>query len=322
MVKFLRRIVPLLFVSSLVLGACTSKNAETPDPSAIATHAVQTVEARLTQTAMAVPPTQASTPTVSPSPTPFATATIPPIPTSPPSSGGGNEQDTCLKAVLISETVPDGTIVAPGQSFWKTWTIRNAGTCTWDSSYKFVYWQGDLMGGALVYDLPGAARPGETLDIPIQLLAPAKEGSYRGYWKIQAPSGAIFGVGEQNYPLWVDVVVSDNPVYAVTSVDYKIVREPEYGCGQANTWYTYYATITVNGPVTVIYHWHFSNGKPEEEPPDPLVFTEAGSKTVSYVWQIHRGAEHKPRSMWIYVESPNDQEFDSNKIYFNYDCND
>ncbi len=306
----------------LLLGACTPSESA-PDASAIATHAVQTVEARLTQTAEALPAETESPSEPSPVPaTPTETFTpVPsPLPTTQPVSGG--QQDDCLQASLVSETVPDGTIVAPGQSFWKSWTILNTGSCAWNSAYKFVYWSGDLMGGALVYDLPGGARPGETLEIPIELLAPMKEGNYRGYWKIQAPSGALFGVGENDSPLWVDIVVSDNPVYSVTSVSYKIVRDPEFGCGQANTWYTFYATITVNGPVTVVYHWHFSNGKPEEYPPDPLVFTEAGSKTVSNVWQVHRGVVHKPRSMWIYVESPNNQEFDSNKLYFNYDCDD
>src|SRR5262249_11272754 len=39
-------------------------------------------------------------------------------------------------ASFVSETVPDGTTVSPGQSFTKTWTVRNSGTTTWNSNYK------------------------------------------------------------------------------------------------------------------------------------------------------------------------------------------
>ena len=65
----------------------------------------------------------------------------------------------------------------------------------WNSSYKFVFMDGDVLGGAYIYNFPGFAAPQDTVEIPVQLYAPTSTGSYTGYWKIQAPDGTIFGVG-------------------------------------------------------------------------------------------------------------------------------
>src|SRR5205085_2302887 len=40
---------------------------------------------------------------------------------------------------FVSETIPDNTTEPAGQSFTKTWTVRNTGTTTWDSSYSLQY---------------------------------------------------------------------------------------------------------------------------------------------------------------------------------------
>lgn len=40
-----------------------------------------------------------------------------------------------LAVAFVSETIPDGTQLQPGESFTKTWTIRNSGTVTWSSVY-------------------------------------------------------------------------------------------------------------------------------------------------------------------------------------------
>ena len=50
---------------------------------------------------------------------------------------------------MISETIPDGTIYAPGQKFTKTWEIKNTSNCSWNTSYKIVFWDGNTLGGAI-----------------------------------------------------------------------------------------------------------------------------------------------------------------------------
>lgn len=308
-----KKMMPLLLGLVLLASSC-APTAATPDENAISTAAAQTVEARFTQ--MADPP-PVSTPTKKPA----STATSLPAPAPTPTKGTGYTAppEGCLQASLISETVPDGTVFSPGEYFWKYWYVQNTGTCTWDSSYKLVFMSGDILGGAAIYDFPGGANPDETVEIPVQFLAPAQNGSYRGYWKIQSPSGYIFGVGNDQ-SFWVDISVSDNPDYRVTSVQYTISREPATGC-PVNVWYTTYATITVNGPTTVEYEWQLSNGKAPEKPAKPIEFTAAGTKKVSHVWQLHSGSVIKDRWVWINVYAPNNQEYQNNLAHIVYDCN-
>ncbi len=197
-----------------------------------------TVQAQNTQEAALTPtnPPATDLPPVLFSPTPGATR-IPP--TAPPA--GSVDIKPCYSANFVSDvTIPDGTIVTPGQTFMKTWRVMNSGSCAWDSTYKFVFVDGDIMGGGYVYSFPGAAAPGETVDIPVQLYAPVDAGTYTGTWEIEAPDKTLFGVGQYNQPLSVQVVVvngtpSNNKTaspYGVVNVTYNDVTRV---CKNANT---------------------------------------------------------------------------------------
>ena len=276
------RLFSILVGSALVLGACGPSAAD----AAISTAVEQTVEARFTQ--MAETPTETPTPTSAPSPT--ATATN--ITYSGPATG-------CGLANLMGEDPPDGTIFKPGETFWKTWRIKNSSICTWDSTYKLVFVEGDLLGGAYVYNFPQPAIPGEIVDVKIELWAPAEDGSYRGYWRLQAPSGVGFGVGEYNEDMWVDITVSSekHPDYGVTNVTYEVVRNPQFGC-RVNVWYTINATITVSGPGEVVYSFVKSDGTEEK---GRISFNEAGSKTVSMTWGLRWGRAKKV--FWVVLRT-------------------
>ena len=249
--------IAFLSISAFALGACAPS---ATDPT-IATFVAMTVQAQDTQRAQFTPtslPTSES-PTLHPTLTPVTTKAPP---TAPPAIGSVK---ACYSASYVSDvSIPDGTIVSPGSTFWKTWRIKNDGSCTWNSSYKFVFMDGDLMGGAYVYALPVVAAPGDTVDIPIQLFAPTETGTYTGNWKIQAPDKTIFGVGQYSVPLSVQVVVgSGTPannktqsVYDVTSVAYHVTRR----CTTANTFWHMTADLTSNGPVTVTFNWLQSDG--------------------------------------------------------------
>lgn len=85
---------------------------------------------------------------------------------------------------------------APGQAFQKGWRIRNSGTCTWDSSYAFVFAGGNTtaarMGGQN-QSIQGTVAPGQTLDVFVDLVAPLAPGTYQGFWTMRAPTGLLFG---------------------------------------------------------------------------------------------------------------------------------
>jgi hypothetical protein len=297
---------------ALLVSACGQA---TPDVAAISTAAAQTVEARFTQMAE-----DTTTPTPKPKATrtpsqlkPTSTSTIITINNTP-----SGPVKPCLRASFSgSETIPDGTIIKPGETFSKTWRIKNLGTCTWDSGYSMVFDRGNAMGTTYSFPLPQVVYPEQEIDVSINLTAPASEGPYRGYWRIQTPWGGTLGFGEYDESIWVDIFVSSSskPQYTVTSVIYNIVRDPTFGC-QTNVLYTIYATLTVNGPTEVKYYWLKSDNT--RETGKPIVFTQAGSKIVSVSWQLHRGASTNPRWVMLIVEAPNNQEF--GKASFTYDC--
>jgi len=139
-------------------------------------------------------------PTVTPLPQVTAAPTVSTV---PPTTG-------CNRATFLSDvTVPDGTVFTPGQAFTKTWRFRNTGKCTWTTDYSLVFSTGDQMGGPASFKLPSTVAPGQTIDLSVNLTAPATEGSYRGYWLFNDATGKPFGVGIQgNRPFWLAIGVS------------------------------------------------------------------------------------------------------------------
>ena len=308
-----RSILTTLTTFALLLAGCSAAM----DESTVATAVAMTVQARDTQAALqaTATPSATSLPSILASATTGSTKAPP---TAPGPNGTGNF--CAASASLVGETVPDGTIMSPGQQFTKVWRVKNTGTCAWDSTWKFIFSQGDLMGGAYVYNFPQPAAPDQTVDVPIVLTAPTEGGTYKGYWKIQSPWGGIIGVGEPDVPLWVEVVVGGGggttPAYGVTSVTYDITRDPAGGCA-TNVFYTVTAYITVNGPVTVKYVWQQSDGN-SDNGKGTLTFTEAGSKAVSRSWSLHLGSATNERWMRITTTSPTAAVY--SKATFYYTC--
>lgn len=144
----------------------------TTNPDLAYTAAVQTVSASLTQAAR-----------LTPSPSPQVTATITP----PPTSRGAD------RAVYVADvTIPDGTVLAPGAAFVKTWKLQNAGTSTWTTSYSLGFISGEKMGADTSVSLPQSVAPGQQIDISVDMIAPTDLGIYQGWWKMKNASGQLF----------------------------------------------------------------------------------------------------------------------------------
>ena len=305
----------ILMLFTLFVTSCGGAEAESDT---VATAVAMTVAAQETERAQA---TVTPIPTVAgPTSTPEAKPTDQTVPTfSPPTAPGPiGSDDPCLLANLVSETIPDGTIMQPGETFWKTWRLKNNGTCTWNSAYKIVYWSGDLMGGLLEYQFPEVIGPGDEVDVTLFLKAPSSNGNFSSYWKLQSEWGGQFGVGQYDEPFYVQVNVNDSskPNYTVTNVTYTIVRDPTAGCA-TNVWYYVNATITTNGPVTVKYQWRQSDGN-DSSTGKTLKFTEAGSQTITRSWSFHLGASPGTKWMQIVIFEPEHQAYP--QATFVYDC--
>ena len=111
---------------------------------------------------------------------------------------------------LDDVTIPDNTVVAPGQTFRKTWRIQNAGSCSWSGGYQLVFTSGDTMGVNYAANLPAVVAPGETVEVSVDLTAPTALGVYQSNWKLRSPNGNVFGTSNSdNDAIWVKIIVSD-----------------------------------------------------------------------------------------------------------------
>jgi len=139
--------------------------------------------------------------TAIPSLTPLPKPTNTPKPTLPPPCDGAS--------FITDVTVDDGTVFVPGARFTKIWRLKNVGTCTWTNSYTLNYKSGDQMNGPISIPLPTTVGPGQTVDIPLNLIAPIYDGSYRGNWILKNGSGIEFGIGSgYKSSIYVDIKVS------------------------------------------------------------------------------------------------------------------
>lgn len=297
------KLLTILTTITLIVSACGSAQL---NEAAVSTAVAQTVQAQNTLETASVETSPAATRTPSPLALASPLATV----TGAPSTGVAAGFCTA-SASLIGETIPDGTIVQPGETFTKVWQIYNSGTCTWDASWQLVFSSGDLMDGLTVYSFPQPAQPGQTVDVPVILRAPAENGTYTGEWMLKSPWGESFGVGQYSVPISVSVVVgSGTPenrrtetVYGVTAVTYEVDRR----CSLANTFYTITAHLTTNGPVDVTFTWVQSDGNNRRN--NDLTFTEASTKSSQREWSQHKDSAQNPRWVQVIVTSPTYQEF-------------
>jgi len=282
------RLFHVFIICTLFLGACNLPS-DNPEGAA-ATYAAQTVEALIKTTTT---PTLSGNNTATPTFTPLPTNTNTPAPTATP---------TCPQALFVTDvTIPDGTVMTPGQTFTKKWRIRNTGECAWNG-YSVVFDTGDSMGGPASKPL-GVVNPGQEVDVELSLTAPASSGNYRGYWRVVTNNNVLVPMlnGYQGRAFYVDIKVQSPPTatnipFAVTSVN--ITTSGSCGSFTAN------ASVTTNGPGTVTYTWKFSDGA--TVPNETMNFASAGTQTDSYTWNVGAAGTH-----WIdvYIITPNNQQF-------------
>lgn len=126
--------------------------------------------------------------TASPAPTATPGATRAPVPVFPTATA------FCVNdARFVADlTVPDGTIVLPGEQLDKRWSVVNAGSCDWGVDYRLVReGTGAIEGPAEMALYP--ARAGAAAEWRVALRAPEAPGEYLARWRARAPEGSFFG---------------------------------------------------------------------------------------------------------------------------------
>jgi len=93
----------------------------------------------------------------------------------------------------------------PGETFVKTWRVRNTGTTTWRAGYDLAFFGDEKMHGPDSIALP-RIKPGVVSDVSLFLTAPTKPGMHKSTWKGRDPQGHFF---DFNVFALIDVVDPD-----------------------------------------------------------------------------------------------------------------
>lgn len=143
--------------------------------------------------------------TLSPTPVPTATVTT----DIPKTTSNTVTRDTSIR--FVSESVPDGTQLKPGESFTKTWTIRNGGTGVWTGAYDLFLISSnpanEQLGSPESIPLSQEVKPGEEISIRVNLTAPSQDGLYTVVYQLRNEHGELI-LGSD---LWVTIRVGEAP---------------------------------------------------------------------------------------------------------------
>jgi hypothetical protein len=294
-----------ILTASLLLAACggdsTAESAQ--ENSRIETAVAATLAARETAvpTETSTPPAQTKTPLV------FSPTLTLSAPLGSPTAANAPKTE-CASASLVSENIPDGMIFKPGERFTKTWEIKNTSLCVWDTNYKIVFWNGNLLGGAYYYNLPQKVAPGQTAPISLQFIAPSDPSVYVSEWMLQTPDNINFGVGQYSAPFYAKIEVSNaaKPNYSIEAIDFTLIQDPPSGC-PANINYTVVATLATTGPIEFTYYWAQSDGNNSRE--KTVKIDSATTFTLKREWKLHIATNTGTRWFALVITDPVYKEY-------------
>lgn len=138
---------------------------------------------------------------------------------------GASSTSSCCKSCMRGEfirdvTIPDGSYIAPGSAFVKTWRIRNMSPSNWAAGTQLVFYSGSQMGAPASVPFPNAVNVGEYVNVSVTFQAPATGGTYQSSWMIQTPDNVRFGVGcDGTVPLYV-LISTAGPLHGYAPYSY------------------------------------------------------------------------------------------------------
>jgi hypothetical protein len=122
--------------------------------------------------------------------------------------------------------------------------------------------------------------PGQSVDVSVDLIAPAALGQHEGFWQLQTPNGVTFGIGPTaTGNLWVKIHVAGDPVPTATATSRSIT--PSSGWAEA-TLTAFVATSTAEASLAA----------PSATPqivPTTVVIYDFASSACDAQWQANEG---------------------------------
>jgi hypothetical protein len=118
----------------------------------------------------------------------------PPTPTLLSGATATVPADDCFNdAVFVEDvTIPDFSLIEPGETLDKRWLVQNSGTCDWGPGYKLVRLGADDFSGPIELALFPAAA-GSSAELKVELTAPEEPGEYISRWQAYSDEGIPFG---------------------------------------------------------------------------------------------------------------------------------
>lgn len=187
----IKHIILFMLLVALILAACTSSPstpAPTPDLNLlvqlVAQRAVETVQAQMTQEALAHP-----SPTPAPTDTPLPSPTLPPptsmVPTATQQPIGDRAE------FLYAVTYPENrTVFVPNEAINIAWGLKNVGTVTWSPDYVLRYVGGEAFTARYEIPLGKVVAPGEKAEFNFGAFGSEELGKHTTYWQLYNPYGA------------------------------------------------------------------------------------------------------------------------------------
>jgi len=324
----------LTFVLALALAGCrlggagpaaTTTPAPSPQPSATVPPA-DTATVAPTASATETPTLAAATATVTETATAAPSATAVVSPTAAGTQAAGTD-----KADFVADvTVPDGTTFTPGQTFVKTWQLKNSGTNAWTTAYALVFVRGDQMSGPASVPLSGTVTPGATAEVSVSLTAPNKLGSFTGFWMLRNAAGKLFGLSaDANQPVYLKINVggapgTPQPTAVPGSISVSAVTlgvDPASFSGACPHTYIFSGSLTSSGAGKISYRLEASSDKPGFVFDLPAAvestFTGAGPRTFSVSYQLTFTGSVSGQAT-LHVLTPND--LTSDQVSFSLTC--
>lgn len=103
----------------------------------------------------------------------------------------------------VQESIKDGFIVKPGQTFEKIWKIKNTGADPWPQDTKFSRVTGENINVSI--SPVGEVLPGAEVDVKATIIAPLEERQYVTYFRLSHGNKVYFGEKP-----WIDFVVKNS----------------------------------------------------------------------------------------------------------------
>lgn len=115
---------------------------------------------------------------------------------------GARFQRTRYSSSFVADVnYEDGSTLAPGTKFHKIWRVKNDGNVAWPEQTVLTFAGGKSF--AAPFKFVGLVKPGDEIDIGVDMVAPQTPGRHVSYMRLQGEDAKPFG-----HWVWVDIVVA------------------------------------------------------------------------------------------------------------------